>query len=185
MMVIASRKHVTWLLGRDGDVRVSVIGEEEEDELRSSKVLQSLLNNRCQSRSVEEAEEEETESGSAGEETRGASSDSDCESGVGAGDSLQHHDWASLRQPRLRNHGNRPPLRTQSLDADRTLPLDGVAMGGPAEEPAFGRRVAQLKRTFAPGTAVSSKPPVPVKPPHLQPANRSVPRGVPEGIAAR
>ncbi|CAL8268297.1 unnamed protein product [Boreogadus saida] len=40
----ASTKHVTWLLGRDGDVRVSVIGE--EDEFRSSKLLQSLLNNR-------------------------------------------------------------------------------------------------------------------------------------------
>lgn len=40
----ASGKHVTWLLGRDGDVRVSVIGE--EDEFRSSKLLQSLLNNR-------------------------------------------------------------------------------------------------------------------------------------------
>lgn len=40
----ASRKHVSWLLGRDGDVSVSVIGE--VDELRSSKLLQSLMNNR-------------------------------------------------------------------------------------------------------------------------------------------
>lgn len=37
-------KHVTWLLGRDGDVSVSVIGE--VDEFRSSKILQSLMNNR-------------------------------------------------------------------------------------------------------------------------------------------
>lgn len=37
-------KHVTWLLGRDGDVRVSVIGE--LDEFRSSRVLQNLMNDR-------------------------------------------------------------------------------------------------------------------------------------------
>lgn len=40
----ASSKHVSWLLGRDGDVSVSVIGE--VDEFRSSKLLQSLINNR-------------------------------------------------------------------------------------------------------------------------------------------
>ncbi|XP_019945204.2 SH2 domain-containing protein 4A [Paralichthys olivaceus] len=39
-----SSKHVQWLLGRDGDVSVSVIGE--VDEFRSSKLLQSLRNNR-------------------------------------------------------------------------------------------------------------------------------------------
>lgn len=37
-------KHVTWLLGRDGDVRVSVIGE--LDEFRSSRILQNLMNTR-------------------------------------------------------------------------------------------------------------------------------------------
>lgn len=37
-------KHVSWLLGRDGDVRVSVIGE--LDEFRSSRILQSLMNHR-------------------------------------------------------------------------------------------------------------------------------------------
>ncbi|XP_024138696.1 SH2 domain-containing protein 4A [Oryzias melastigma] len=36
----ASSKHVSWLLGRDGDVSVSVIGE--VDEFRSSKILQNL-----------------------------------------------------------------------------------------------------------------------------------------------
>ncbi|KAM6924002.1 uncharacterized protein FYW49_006434 [Xenentodon cancila] len=40
----AASKHVTWLLGRDGDVSVNIIGE--VDELRASKVLQSLMNNR-------------------------------------------------------------------------------------------------------------------------------------------
>ncbi|XP_070818951.1 SH2 domain-containing protein 4A [Chaetodon trifascialis] len=40
----AYHKHVTWLLGRDGDVSVSVIGE--VDEFRSSRLLQSLMNNR-------------------------------------------------------------------------------------------------------------------------------------------
>lgn len=43
----AFNKHVTWLLGRDGDVSVSVIGE--VDEFRSSKLLQSLMNNRVRS----------------------------------------------------------------------------------------------------------------------------------------
>ncbi|XP_040903555.1 SH2 domain-containing protein 4A isoform X2 [Toxotes jaculatrix] len=43
----ASSKHVKWLLGRDGDVSVSVIGE--VDEFRSSKLLQSLMSNRLHS----------------------------------------------------------------------------------------------------------------------------------------
>lgn len=43
----ADNKHVRWLLGRDGDVSVSVIGE--MDEFRSSKLLQSLMNNRVHS----------------------------------------------------------------------------------------------------------------------------------------
>lgn len=41
---LADNKHVKWLLGRDGDVSVRVIGE--VDEFRSSKLLQSLMNNR-------------------------------------------------------------------------------------------------------------------------------------------
>ncbi|XP_061690843.1 SH2 domain-containing protein 4B [Syngnathoides biaculeatus] len=40
----ATSKHVSWLLGRDGDVCVRVIGE--VDDFRSSKLLQNLLNNR-------------------------------------------------------------------------------------------------------------------------------------------
>lgn len=40
----AYSKHVSWLLGRDGDVSVSVIGE--VDEFRSSKLLQNIMNNR-------------------------------------------------------------------------------------------------------------------------------------------
>ncbi|XP_008280422.1 SH2 domain-containing protein 4A isoform X2 [Stegastes partitus] len=43
----ASSKHVTWLLGRDGDVSVMVIGE--VDEFRSSRLLQGLMNNRLHS----------------------------------------------------------------------------------------------------------------------------------------
>ncbi|XP_042273862.1 SH2 domain-containing protein 4A isoform X1 [Thunnus thynnus] len=43
----ASNKHVRWLLGRDGDVSVIVIGE--VDEFRSSKLLQGLINNRLHS----------------------------------------------------------------------------------------------------------------------------------------
>ncbi|XP_030224862.1 SH2 domain-containing protein 4A [Gadus morhua] len=210
----ASTKHVTWLLGRDGDVRVSVIGE--EDEFRSSKLLQSLLNNRyhdacmvdvqpaasfpprvtdlqgrrpgtagalAKSRSLDQG----LGSRSSVEERADASApedDSDCEptAAAGGGDYLDR-DGAPLRQPGLRNHGNRPPpLRAQSLDAGRTL--DGEAPGGLEEEPEFGARVAESKRTSAPGTTVSSKPAVPVKPPHLQPGNRSVPRPVPEGITA-
>ncbi|XP_071313296.1 SH2 domain-containing protein 4A [Trachinotus anak] len=43
----ASSKQVRWLLGRDGDVSVSVIGE--VDELKSSKLLQSLMHSRLHS----------------------------------------------------------------------------------------------------------------------------------------
>ncbi|XP_039976726.1 uncharacterized protein zgc:92242 isoform X2 [Xiphias gladius] len=43
----ASSKHVRWLLGRDGDVSVRVIGE--ADEFRSSKLLRSLMNDRLHS----------------------------------------------------------------------------------------------------------------------------------------
>lgn len=43
----ASSKHVSWLLGRDGDVSVFVIGE--MDEFRSSKLLRGLMNNRLHS----------------------------------------------------------------------------------------------------------------------------------------
>ncbi|KAM7418121.1 hypothetical protein PAMA_017657 [Pampus argenteus] len=43
----ASSKHVRWLLGRDGDVSVIVIGE--VDEFRSSKLLQGLINDRLRS----------------------------------------------------------------------------------------------------------------------------------------
>ncbi|XP_008325723.1 uncharacterized protein LOC103391293 [Cynoglossus semilaevis] len=42
-----SRKRVKWLLGRDGDVSVTVIGE--IDEFRSSKLLQNNINNRLHS----------------------------------------------------------------------------------------------------------------------------------------
>lgn len=44
LSVTGYSKHVSWLLGRDGDVWVSVIGE--LDEFRSSRILQSLMNNR-------------------------------------------------------------------------------------------------------------------------------------------
>lgn len=40
----ADNKRVKWQLGRDGDVSVIVIGE--VDEFRSSKLLQTLMNNR-------------------------------------------------------------------------------------------------------------------------------------------
>ncbi|CAL8268309.1 unnamed protein product [Boreogadus saida] len=198
----ASTKHVTLLLAETVTWRVSVIGEEDEFSPPNSSVSAQQqpaasfpprvtdykavgLVQRgplAKSRSLDQglgsrsSEEEERADAGAPEE------DSDCEPTAAAGDYLDR-DGAPLRQPGLRNHGNRPPpLRAQSLDAGRTL--DGEAPGGLEEEPEIGARVAESKRTSAPGTTVSSKPPVPVKPPHLQPGNRSVPRPVPEGITA-
>ncbi|CAJ1058342.1 SH2 domain-containing protein 4A [Xyrichtys novacula] len=51
-------KHVSWLLGRDGDVSVSVIGE--VDEFRSSKLLQSLMNNRVRSDDMKRIQKEDS-----------------------------------------------------------------------------------------------------------------------------
>uniref|UniRef100_UPI003AB06C18 uncharacterized protein n=1 Tax=Centroberyx gerrardi TaxID=166262 RepID=UPI003AB06C18 len=186
----ASSKHVSWLPGRDGDVSVSVIGE--MDEFRSSKLLKSLINNRLQSENMNgiqtvdllpereaqqlsfeediqlpltDEEEEETDSCSGEYDLKDPAEDSDSESG-GSVDNLS--DWAPLYRPHLSSHGNQLPLTAQLSDAEMTRPQDRVVLI--EEQPAFGGRVAQLRKTFATGapTSAYTKPPLPVKPSHLQ-----------------
>lgn len=199
----ASSKHVSWLLGRDGDVSVSVIGE--VDELRSSKLLQSLMNSRLHGdnmngiqtvdllpgREVQQlglkediqlpladedsaspndqsSEEEEEEEDSCGTyNLKDPAEDSDIESGSGS-DNLD--DWAPLYRPHLSNHGNQP-LKAQLSDTERTG-LQGREAVCPEEKSECSSRVAQLRKAFA-GDLHATKPPIPVKPAHLQ--KRSTP----------
>uniref|UniRef100_A0A667ZV50 SH2 domain containing 4A n=1 Tax=Myripristis murdjan TaxID=586833 RepID=A0A667ZV50_9TELE len=141
-----SSKHVSWLLGRDGDVSVSVIGE--MDEFRSSKLLKSLINNSGSVTPNEQSSEEEMD-------LKDLTEDSDSELGSSM-DNLS--DWARLHRPQPGSHGNQLSLK---------------------EKPAFGGRVAQLRKQFATGDADPrstpgyTKPPLPAKPPHLQ--TRSTP----------
>lgn len=144
----AARKHVTWLLGRDGDVSVSVIGE--RDELRPCRLQQS----RCHSdrgtftRSTEQRNdgrwsEEETDSCGAQDDARLQDDDSDSESG-GSSDNLG--DWPPLHRPRLSHHGNTAPLKAPLSEAE----LAGAEDRGPAGlQRRNGGRVAQLRRAFA------------------------------------
>ncbi|XP_056296101.1 SH2 domain-containing protein 4B [Pseudoliparis swirei] len=149
----ADNKHVRWLLGRDGDVSVIVIGE--VDEFRSSKLLQRLMNDRVQTadslsgREAQELSEEDP------------AEDSDGESG---GSSDNHGDWTPLSEPHLCDRGERPPLRAQLSETEGAGPQD-------AETSHYGGRVAQLRKAFAedPRSApANAKPPVPTKPAHLQ-----------------
>ncbi|XP_029917169.1 SH2 domain-containing protein 4A [Myripristis murdjan] len=199
----ASSKHVSWLLGRDGDVSVSVIGE--MDEFRSSKLLKSLINNRLQSDSMngiqtvdllpeteaqplcfkEDIQLPLTDSGSvtpneqSSEEEmdlKDLTEDSDSELGSSM-DNLS--DWARLHRPQPGSHGNQLSLKAQLSDTERPHPQDRAAVCCLEEKPAFGGRVAQLRKQFATGDADPrstpgyTKPPLPAKPPHLQ--TRSTP----------
>lgn len=204
----ASSKHVSWLLGRDGDVSVSVIGE--VDEFRSSKLLQSLLNSRLHSDNMngiqtadllsgreanqlgfkedvqlpltddeaasptDQSSEEEMDSCSADDDLKDPAEDSDSESGSSV-DNLA--DWVPLYRPHLSRHGNQPPLNAQLSGTERDGPQDREALCSEDKSSRPGGRVAQLRKAFADDLHKSppahSKPPVPVKPLHLQ--KRSAP----------
>ncbi|XP_054452981.1 SH2 domain-containing protein 4A isoform X2 [Anoplopoma fimbria] len=183
-------KHVKWLLGRDGDVSVRVIGE--VDEFRSSKLLQSLMNNRVHSDNTHGIQTVDLLSGreakqlglkedlsltdddpvsphdrwseedcSADDDPKDPTEDSDSESG---GSSDNHGDWSPLDGPHFSSHDNRPPLKAQLSETERAGQQD-------IESSHYGGRVAQLRKTFAEDhhiTPASTKPPVPAKPAHLQ-----------------
>lgn len=194
----APSKHVRWLLGPDGDVCVSVIGE--VDEFRSSKLLNSI-NSRLRGDNLNGIQTEDllpgrdaTELGfkedarlpltddeaaspsniSSEEDMDLKETDSDCESG-GSVDNLS--DWAPLYRPHLRNRDNQPPLTApQPSNTDRDGPRDkqdrntGGVVSREEKPSRCGGRVAELRKAFAAdnSTPAYTKPPVPTKPLHLQ-----------------
>ncbi|XP_045887183.1 SH2 domain-containing protein 4A [Micropterus dolomieu] len=195
----AFNKHVRWLLGRDGDVSVSVIGD--VDEFRSSKLLQSLMNNRVHSDDMngiqtadllpgreaqqlgfkEDVQLSFADVGDGPASPNRQLSEEDMDSGSADDDpkdsdsesgssSDNHGDW-TLHRPHLSSNGNQPPLKAQLSDTERAGPQDR----GTVSE--HGGRVAQLRKAFTddPRSTPSaySKPPLPAKPVHLQ--KRSTP----------
>uniref|UniRef100_A0A4W5L7A3 Zgc:92242 n=1 Tax=Hucho hucho TaxID=62062 RepID=A0A4W5L7A3_9TELE len=182
-------KSVRWLLGRDGDVSVSVIGE--VDEFRSSKLLQTLrTNTRLQSTEMNnlvvdihtvslltDRENHQTSSQSAIPMQLSVDSDgskdseedsSDNESGNST-DDLK--DWGLYYRPHHSNIGL--SLQPQLSVTEKARPHGRrVVVSHEEESPAFGGRVAQLRRTFATSSPIA-KPPVPTKPSHLQLVPRS------------
>uniref|UniRef100_A0A8C7YS63 SH2 domain-containing protein 4B n=1 Tax=Oryzias sinensis TaxID=183150 RepID=A0A8C7YS63_9TELE len=146
----ASSKHVSWLLGRDGDVSVSVLGE--VDEFRSSKILQNLESrlhtdnmNGIQTADLlpgreaqqlsfkdnvklpladvnEEPVPSNGQSSEGGLESDGDLKDpsKDGESG-GSSDDISH--WDPLCRPHFGSHGNQP-LKAQLSDTERASQED-------------------------------------------------------------
>ncbi|XP_061581834.1 SH2 domain-containing protein 4A [Cololabis saira] len=192
----ASSKHVSWLLGRDGDVSVSIIGE--VDELRASKVLQSLMNNRLHTgtmngiQTVDLLPGKETQplgfkddiklplthvnedSASpdgrlSGEDWDSSGADDDLkdpaeDSGSESGGSDSVSDWDPRYRPRLGNHGNRS-LKAQLSDTERVSAQDREApcCRGPVVH--LGKALTDHPQGRSPAV---NKPPIPVKPAHLQ-----------------
>lgn len=186
-------KQVSWLLGRDGDVSVVVIGE--TDEFRGCRLLQNINNRllgdnlngiQTQQSPGNEAqgpglkEEEEVHSGSddgpsaslwSSEEDMDLkeTDSSDSDSGSGS-DALT--DWAP---PLYRTH---PRLHDNTMTTTTTTQR-GEGSGHQERElkshevkPVLGRsRVAELRKAFASensAPSTCSKPAIPTKPLHLQ-----------------
>ncbi|KAM9795615.1 uncharacterized protein ACB057_010489 [Neosynchiropus ocellatus] len=162
----AAGKHVSWLLGRDGDISVSVIGE--RDEPRASGLPQRRAHHRCHSDrgTIAESTEQRSDSRSSEEETdscKDPGEDSDSESGSSS-DNLG--DWPPLHRPHLSHHGNTAPLKAPLSEAE--------LVGSEDREPAClqrsnGGRVAQLRRAFTADphslpSSTASRPPGPVRP---------------------
>ncbi|XP_078809873.1 SH2 domain-containing protein 4A isoform X1 [Oryzias latipes] len=181
----ASSKHVSWLLGRDGDVSVSVLGE--VDEFRSSKILQNLESrlhtdnmNGIQTADLLPGREAQQLSfkdnvklplADVNEEpvpSKGKSSEGgfDCDGDLkdpskdgesgGSSDDISH--WDPLCRPHFGSHGNQP-LKAQLSDTERASQEDRG-------------RVAEPRKTFADHphntTPARTKPHIPDKPAHLQ-----------------
>uniref|UniRef100_A0A8D3CBQ7 SH2 domain-containing protein 4A-like n=1 Tax=Scophthalmus maximus TaxID=52904 RepID=A0A8D3CBQ7_SCOMX len=167
----ASSKHVRWLLGRDGDVSVIVIGE--VDEFRSSKLLQSLMNHRITKRHRTTSHPRKTPA-APDDDLKDPAEDSDSESG-GSADNLSN--WDPLCRPHLSRHGNQAPLKARLSDTESAGLQDRGVVCREEQESERRSRVAQLRKAFADDhhntTPARSKPPIPAKPAHLQ--KRSTP----------
>lgn len=182
-------KQVSWLLGRDGDVSVIVIGE--TDEFRGCKLLQNINNrllgdhlngiqtqqspgNEAQEPGLKEEEEalgtDVSPPASSSEEDMDLkeTDSSDSDSGSGS-DTLT--DWAPpLYRAHPRLHDNSTTTTTQrgegagdGQEREFTSHEEKSASGG--------GRVAELRKAFASDNSnlsSPSKPPIPTKPLHLQ-----------------
>ncbi|XP_028315495.1 SH2 domain-containing protein 4A [Gouania willdenowi] len=172
----ASQKHVSWLLGRDGDVLVSIIGE--MDEFRSSKLLQNIMNNRLCSGTMNGIQTEDLLSGSETQQLSlkediqlpltdvtedpaspsEQSSEEDAEEGLkepepeGDSDSESGSssdnlsDWAPHDRAHFSSHGNQA-LKAQLSEAERARPQDRENACWEKKQETGGR-VAQLRKAF-------------------------------------
>ncbi|KAJ0002560.1 hypothetical protein NQD34_007709 [Periophthalmus magnuspinnatus] len=178
-------KQVNWLLGRDGDVSVIVIGE--TDEFRGCKLLQNMNNRlpgdnlngiQTQGPGNEAADpgfkqEEHTHVADDAPSSPLASSEedmdmkdtdsSDSDSGSGS-DALI--DWAP---PLYRPHSRLLPHGTTHRE-EGTRGKDREVLSN-EKPPSCRGRVAELRKAFASENSTpspGSKPPIPTKPLHLQ-----------------
>ncbi|XP_053735760.1 uncharacterized protein LOC128767618 isoform X2 [Synchiropus splendidus] len=116
-----ARKHVSWLLGGDGEVSVSVIGE--LDELQAARPLQRHAHSRCHSDKGTVAPPTQQRDRSrrmalaltSVSQVDDPGEDSDSESGSSS-DNLG--DWPPLHRPRLSHHGNTAPLKAPLSEAE-------------------------------------------------------------------
>lgn len=177
-------KKVTWSLGLDGNVRVTVIGEVEE--FQSSKLLKTLQNCRLQSDHSRGGQRSlsldshmtvqhpvQVVLNQAGCDTHampGYSSSFKEDSGTAEDDSKDPQedsgsesgsstDWAPAYRPHLRSCGSPLALSSQvSLPVQAQPPQERVSRTCEEESPAFVGRVAQLRRAFAGSNSVASVP---------------------------
>ncbi|KAF0039661.1 hypothetical protein F2P81_007896 [Scophthalmus maximus] len=174
----ASSKHVRWLLGRDGDVSVIVIGE--VDEFRSSKLLQSLMNHRLHNDNMngiqtvkllpgrearelgfkEEIQLPLTDDYQASPNNQSSEEDS-CSADDDLKDPAEDSDsesggsadnlsnWDPLCRPHLSRHGNQAPLKARLSDTESAGLQDRGVVCREEQESERRSRVAQLRKAFA------------------------------------
>ncbi|XP_031135906.1 uncharacterized protein zgc:92242 isoform X1 [Sander lucioperca] len=173
----ADNKHVKWLLGRDGDVSVRVIGE--VDEFRSSKLLQSLMNNRVQGDNLNGVQTTDLLPGREAQQLNlkqdiqlsladvmndgapaheqwdeedscsadGEPKDPDEDSDSESG-SYDLGDWTPLYRPHFSSHGNQAPLKDKLPDTERAGAQDRETVCCEEKKSEHGGRVAQLRKAF-------------------------------------
>ncbi|XP_013882789.1 SH2 domain-containing protein 4A [Austrofundulus limnaeus] len=196
-----SNKSVTWLIGRDGDVSVSIIGE--MDEFKSSKLLQNL-NNRVHGDSINSIQTVDLLSERAtrqiiftddmnlpvtdvnedlaspnkqpSQDLDSCSTDlkdpsEDSDTDSGNG-SDSGGDCNPVYRPRFCSHGDQR-LKAQLSGSERAGLQDRETFCHEDTSERHGR-VAQLRKAFAdePQQKSPYKPPVPAKPAHLQRTTR-------------
>lgn len=171
-----SHKHVSWLLGWDGDVSVSIIGE--VDEFRSSKLLHSLMNNSDHMNGIQTVEllpgrdaqlpcfKEDIQlpftdvtddvtppnDQSSEQDMDSCSTDDNMkepaeDSDSGTGSSSDNpSDWTPLYRSHFSSYGNQLPLKAQLSEKAGTQARELLCCD--EKESEHGSRVAQLRKAF-------------------------------------